>query len=261
MAFLNPNPSLKLKTFTINLQVVSLYEKQNIESEVVSQALYGENFHILEKKNDWILIQLKDDNYTGWILNYSYFNFFKTNYMVNIPCTWVYNSPDIKSYPRIKLFAGSKLKVIELRKSWARVEITEKKLFNGYIPVRHIVKKNKKLNWLNIIKQFENAPYLWGGKTVNGIDCSGLLQLSLKFLGLKIPRDTKDQRNYFKNFILKDKSKILKKGDIIFWKGHVAVILNNKKLIHANAFHMSVKIEQIESALKRINQQYVVIRF
>ncbi len=260
MASLNLNQSIKPNTYTINLQVVSLYEKQNIKSEVVSQALYGENFHVLEKNNDWILIQLKDDNYKGWILNYSYFNFFKTNYMVHLPCTWIYNSPDIKSCPRIKLFAGSKLNVIELNKSWARVEITEKKPIYGYIPVGHIININKKLNWLNIIKQFENAPYLWGGKTINGIDCSGLLQLSLKFLGLKIPRDTKDQRNYFKNFILKDKSKILNKGDIIFWKGHVAVILNKKQLIHANAFHMSVKIERIESALKRINQQYVVIR-
>ena len=70
--------------------------------------------------------------------------------------------------------------------------------------------------------------YLWGGKTINGIDCSGLLQLSMKFLGLKVPRDTKDQKNHFQNFILKDKSKIFntKKGDIIFWKGHVAVALN-----------------------------------
>lgn len=260
MVFLNSNRSLKSKTYTINLQVVSLYEKQDVKSELVSQALYGENFCILEKNNDWILVKLHDDNYKGWILNYRNYNYFKTNYIVNIPCTWVYSSPDIKSYTRIKLFAGSKLNVVELKKSWAKVEIADKKPFYGYIPFNHIVNINEKINWLKIIKQFENAPYLWGGKTVNGIDCSALLQLSIKFLGFKIPRDTKDQKDHFQNFILKDKYKKLQKGDLIFWKGHVAVVLNNKQLIHANAFHMLVKVEKIESALQRINQQYVVIR-
>ena len=99
------------------------------------------------------------------------------------------------------------------------------KFFFGYIPTKHINKINKKLSWLKIIKLFENAPYLWGGKTVNGIDCSGLLQLSMKFFGLNIPRDTKDQKTYFQNFILKSKHKNYNKGDIIFWKGHVAIVL------------------------------------
>ena len=81
-----------------------------------------------------------------------------------------------------------------------------------------------------------------------------------KFTGSNIPRDTKDQKKYFQNFVLKSKHKNYNRGDIIFWKGHVAIVLKKTQLIHANAFHMSVKVERIEIALKRINEQYVVIR-
>tara|TARA_B100000242_G_scaffold97307_1_gene66818 strand:- start:945 stop:1430 length:486 start_codon:yes stop_codon:yes gene_type:complete len=160
----------------------------------------------------------------------------------------------------MKLFAGSKIKIIEFDKTWSKIEIFDKNFFYGYVPTKHIIKINKKLSWIKIIKQFENTPYLWGGKTVNGIDCSGLLQLSMKFTGLNIPRDTNDQKTYFQNFILKSKHKNYNRGDIIFWKGHVAIVLKKTQLIHANAFHMSVKVEEIESTLKRINEQYVVIR-
>ena len=252
--------SLKNNLYTINSEIVSMYKKQDINSEMVSQALYGENFYILKQYNEWTFIQLKDDNYKGWVLNCKYNQFFKSTHLVCITNTWVYDSPNIRSNFIMKLFAGSKINIIESNKTWSKIEIFDKNLFCGYIPTKHIIKINKKLSWLKIIKQFENAPYLWGGKSVNGIDCSGLLQLSMKFIGSNIPRDTKDQKNHFQNFILKSKHKNYNRGDIIFWKGHVAIILKKTQLIHANAFHMSVKVERIENALKRINEQFVVIR-
>ena len=252
--------SLKNNLNIINSEIVSMYRKRDINSEMVSQALYGEEFYVLKKHNEWTFIKLKDDNYKGWVLNCKYNQNFKNTHIVNTPNTWIYVSPDIKSNVILKLFAGSKIKILKCDKTWSKIEIFDEKFFCGYIPTKHIMKINKKLNWLKIIKQFENAPYLWGGKTVNGIDCSGLLQLSMKFTGSNIPRDTKDQKTYFQNFILKSKHNNYNRGDIIFWKGHVAIILKKTQLIHANAFHMSVKVEKIESALKRINEQYVVIR-
>lgn len=252
--------SLKHNLYSINSEIVSMYKIKDINSEMVSQALYGENFYILKKDNDWTFIQLEDDNYKGWVLNCKYNQCFKNTHLVNIPSTWVYVRPDIKSNVIIKLFAGSKIKIIEFDKTWSKIEIFDKNFFYGYIPTKHTIKINKKLSWLKIIQQFEHTPYLWGGKTVNGIDCSGLLQLSMKFIGSKIPRDTIDQKTYFQNFIFKSENKNYKKGDLFFWKGHVAIILNKTQLIHANAFHMSVNIESIETVLKRINEQYIVIR-
>ena len=252
--------SQKNNLYTINSKIVSMYRKRDINSEMVSQALYGENFYVLKKDGEWTFIELEDDKYKGWVLNCKYNQYFTYTHIVNIPSTWVYVRPDIKSSVIMKLFAGSKTKIIEFDKTWSKIEIFDKNFFYGYVPTKHIIKINKKLSWIKIIKQFENTPYLWGGKTVNGIDCSGLLQLSMKFTGLNIPRDTKDQKTYFQNFILKSKHKNYNKGDIIFWKGHVAIVLKKTQLIHANAFHMSVKVEEIESTLKRINEQYVVIR-
>lgn len=250
----------KNNLYTINSEIASMYEKKDVNSEMVSQALFGESFYVLKKHNDWTFIQLKDDNYKGWVLNCKYNHYFKSTHLINIPSTWVYVSPDIKSNVIKKLFAGSKIKIIEFDKTWSKIEFFDKNICFGYIPTKHINKINKKLSWLKIIKQFEDAPYLWGGKTVNGIDCSGLLQLSMKFIGLNIPRDTKDQKTYFQNYILKSKHKNYTRGDIIFWKGHVGIILKKEQLIHANAFHMSVKVERIESTLKRINEKNVVIR-
>ncbi len=251
---------------TINLPVISLYQKASLMSKVTTQALYGENFKVLEKHKKWYLIELKDDNYKGWTSEYNNKIFFETTHIVNVSNTWVLSSPNIKSKPLMKLFSGSKLKVLDFHETWFLVEVYKNKITNGYIPKSHLTKLNKHLHWLKIIKQFQNAPYFWGGKTINGIDCSGLLQLGTKFSGLNIPRDTHDQEKYFKNTIFESKSDNLKifsdfkKGDIIFWKGHVAIIINKNKLIHANAHHMKVKIETIASALKRINQKYIVKR-
>ena len=252
--------SLKNILYTINSEIVSMYRKRDINSQMVSQALYGENFYVLKKQNEWTFIKLEDDSYKGWVLNCKYNQYFKNTHLVKIPSTWVYVKPDIKSNVIIKLFAGSKIKIIKFDNTWSKIEIFDKNCFYGYVPTKHIIKINKKLSWLKIIKQFENTPYLWGGKTVNGIDCSGLLQLSMKFNGSNIPRDTRDQKTYFQNFILKSKLKNYNKGDIIFWRGHVAIVLRKTQLIHANAFHMSVKVERIESVLQRINEQYFVVR-
>ena len=254
------------KLNTICLPKTSIYIKDNLNSEIISQALYGENFKIIKENNNWHFIELQDDSYKGWIFNINKNISFDSTHMISVLNTWVYSSPNIKSKPIIKLFAGSKLKILDFYDSWAIVQIFKKNFVQGFIPKNHIIKSNENANWLKIIKKFENAPYLWGGKTVNGIDCSGLLQVGLKFKGLKIPRDTKDQLKYFKKLIFKSKSESLSNfnsfipGDIIFWDGHVAIIINKKELIHANAFHMTVKIEKIESALKRINQKFIIKR-
>jgi len=99
---------------------------------------------------------------------------------------------------------------------------------------------------------FENTPYLWGGKTVLGLDCSGLIQTTLQASNLILPRNAIDQLNYKCNFLL-DVEKIEDKC-LIFWKGHVALTLQNNKLIHSNSYHMSVVIEDIDQTIQRISK-------
>ena len=105
----------KNNLYTINSEIASMYKKKDVNSEMVSQALYGENFYVLKEHNNWTFIKLKDDNYKGWVLNCKYNHYFKSTHFVNIlvlGCMLV----DIKSNVIKKLFAGSKIKIIEFDK-------------------------------------------------------------------------------------------------------------------------------------------------
>ena len=100
-----------------------------------------------------------------------------------------------------------------------------------------------------VAERFAGTPYLWGGKTSLGIDCSGLVQVSLQAAGVDCPRDTYMQEAHFKSDVaLAD----LRRGDLIFWKGHVAIARDAQSLIHANAHHMMVAIEPVSGAIERI---------
>ena len=110
---------------------------------------------------------------------------------------------------------------------------------------------HKEENFIKIFKKFLNVKYVWGGKTYKGIDCSALLQIFFNYNNLFYPRDTKDQINYSKGSSMKRK---FKKGDIIFWKGHVAMCLNSKKLIHAYGPEKKVLIMPIIKTINRIQE-------
>ena len=110
---------------------------------------------------------------------------------------------------------------------------------------------HKEKNFLKILRLFLKTKYVWGGKTYKGIDCSALLQLFYYYNNSFYPRDTKDQIKYSKKNI---KRKVFKKGDIIFWKGHVAVCINSKKLIHAYGPEKKVLIMPITKTIERIER-------
>ena len=134
--------------------------------------------------------------------------------------------------------------------------IQEKKKFIEYEKNKWIKKKYlKKIdyvekNYLKILKMFINTRYFWGGKSYKGIDCSAILQIYFYFNGKFFPRDTKDQIKYLK----KNKKRNYKKGDIIFWKGHVAICINSKKLIHAYGPKKKVLIMPINYTIKNIER-------
>ncbi len=123
---------------------------------------------------------------------------------------------------------------------------------NKWIKLKDITLINKKeKNFIKIFKLFTNCKYKWGGKTYQGIDCSALVQIFYKFNNKFFPRDTVDQIKYKKGSKIKKK---FKKGDIIFWKGHVAVCIDSKKLIHAYGPEKKVIIMPIHKTIKRIEQ-------
>ena len=222
----------------------NIHKKPSKFSEVTSQILYGEKFKILSKNKNWIKIKTLFDNYIGYIKNAQYVEKFKPNYKVSNLKAKIFKKPNSSSKNWLTL--GSKLSVIDENKNYIKIEK------NKWIKKKDIKKINhKEKDFIKIFKKFLNVKYVWGGKTYKGIDCSALLQIYFNYNNIFCPRDTKDQINYSKGSSMKRK---FKKGDIIFWKGHVAICLNSKQLIHAYGPEKKVIIMPINETINRIQR-------
>ena len=222
----------------------NIYKKPSKTSEVTSQIIYGEKFKILSKNKSWIKIKTFLDNYKGFIKNPKYIEKFRPNYKVFALKARIFKKPGIKANSYLTF--ASKLSVLEQNKNYVRIEK------NKWIKKKDIKKLNHKdRNLIKILKKFLNVKYVWGGKTFKGIDCSALLQIFFYYNNSFYPRDTKDQIKFTKKNLKKRK---FKKGDIIFWKGHVAMCLNSKQLIHAYGPERKVIIMPIIETINRIQK-------
>jgi len=222
----------------------NIYRNPSRRSEVTSQIIYGEKFKILSKNKKWIKIKTSFDNYVGYIKNSKYAEKFKPNYKVSSLKAKIFKKPGIGTNSWLPL--ASKLSVFEQNRNYVK---TEK---NKWIKKTDIKKiDHKENNFAKIFKKFLNVKYVWGGKTFQGIDCSALLQIFFYYNNSFYPRDTKDQIKYTKKNLTKRK---FKKGDVIFWKGHVAMCLNSKQLIHAYGPEKKVIIMPIIETINRIEK-------
>jgi len=225
------------------LPVLNVYKKKTKRSSVVTQLLYGDTFKKLEQKGSWIRIKNDSDNYKGYIKNKKFNLNHKNTHKVYILHANLYSKPNEKSKIKKKLSFGSKVKITQQRGKFLGFD-------KFWIKKNSLKKINfKTKNYFKDINKFINVKYKWGGKHFAGIDCSGLIQLFLNFNNKFCPRDAKDQIKYFKKKI---KLYNIKKNDLIFWKGHVAIVLSKNKLIHAYGPLKKVVIMPIKKTIDRI---------
>ncbi len=218
---------------------INIYERPSINSKISSQIIYGEKFRILKKNKNYLKIETSYDRYIGYIKNKNFIKKFKPTHKVKILKTRIGKSNNFLKF-------SSEIEVLEREKNY----IMFKK--NKWIKKKDITLISKKeKNFIKIFKLFTNCKYKWGGKTHQGIDCSALVQIFYRFNNKFFPRDTVDQIKYKKGRKIKKK---FKKGDIIFWKGHVAVCIDSKKLIHAYGPEKKVIIMPIHETIKRIER-------
>ncbi len=207
-----------------NLSFINVYKKANIKSEIVTQLLYGDQFKKIIEKKSWIKIKNESDQYKGFVKKSNFLSDKKNTHKVYKLSASLYSKPRIKNKVKKKLSFGSKISVIEKKGNFYKFD-------NLWIKKNDLKKINfRSKNIFNNIKKFIGIKYKWGGKHFSGIDCSALVQLHVNFNNRFCPRDTKDQIKFFNNKI---KLKKIKKNDLIFWKGHVAVAISKKKLVHA----------------------------
>ena len=226
-----------------NVSVINVYKKNNIRSEVVTQILYGDTFKKIKKKGIWIKIKNDTDNYKGFIKKKKFTSNQKNTHKVYNLKANLYSKPNTKNKVRKQLSFGSKIKVMGEKNYFYKFD-------NLWIKKKDLKEINYKTkDVFKNINKFINTKYKLGGKHFSGVDCSGLVQLFLNFNNKFCPRDTKDQIKYLKKKIQR---KNVKKNDLFFWKGHVAIAISRKNLIHAYGPFKKVISMNIDTTIKRI---------
>ena len=220
----------------------NIYKRPSTNSEVSSQIIYGEKVRVLGTKNKWIKIRTLSDNYSGYIKKEKLKRKLKIIFKTSKLKTRIFSQNKTKDF----LTFNSRLPVLSKRKNFIEFEKGKWIKKKDLKPINH-----KDVNFVKILNYFRNCRYIWGGKSFKGIDCSALIQLFYLYNNKFFPRDTKDQILFKKG-----KKKIIdfSKGDIIYWKGHVAICLNKKRLIHAYGPKKKVLIMDIKKTIKLINE-------
>ena len=224
-----------------NLSFINVYEKKSTKSKIVTQILYGEFFKSIKSSKSWIQIKNDADDYKGFIVKKEFPSNIKNTHKVCNIFANLYLKPNVKI--KKKLTFGSKISVCEKKNNFYKFD-------NLWIKKNDLKKINYKPKYIfKDIEKFLGKKYKWGGKCYSGIDCSALVQLFFNFSNKFCPRDTKDQIKYFKKKI---KLKNIRKNDLIFWKGHVAIALSRTKLIHAYGPFKKTVIMPINKTIYRI---------
>ena len=230
--------------YTHNSKILNLYDKNN---KIASQLLYGETFSIINKKVGRYHIKTTYDNYSGFIKIKKILKC-KNNptHQIVSKKAFTYKKKNKKIVKNGYLYFGSKIEVKKIDKKFSH---TDKFLIKN----KDILCLKKKINKpLSFLKLFRGTKYFWGGISINGVDCSGMVQSIYKLNGQFFPRDTKDQIKFIKNKISIDKVRM---GDLFFWKGHVGLALNRKFLIHAYGPKKKVIVSKINVIINELQKK------
>jgi cell wall-associated NlpC family hydrolase len=215
-----------------------------------TEALKGERVTIYDENAEgWAWGQLADDGYVGWLPARALAPpGAAVTHKVAALRTLVFPGPSIKLSPVEALPLGARLAIARVEGSLAVTAAA------SYVPAVHLAPIDvNEADFVAVAERFLGVPYLWGGKTTLGIDCSGLVQIALTACGMACPRDSDMQEQALGKPLSADfDGTAPRRGDLVFWSGHVAIVRDRSTLLHANAFHMSVAVEPIAEAVARI---------
>ena len=213
-----------------------------------TEALFGETVTVYDESEGWAWAQLERDHYVGYLPADSLGAPTKSTHRVAALRTHAYPGPAIKLPPRIALSLGARLTIVAREGDFA---VSEDGL---YLWSRHLAELGaREPDPVAVAELFLETPYLWGGRTSEGIDCSALVQTALTAAGVASPRDSDMQEAVLGEPVAIDDPKApLARGDLVFWKGHVGIMRNSSTLLHANGWHMKTVSEPLAEARDRI---------
>ncbi len=213
-----------------------------------TEALFGETVTVYDESEGWAWAQLERDHYVGYLPADSLGAPTESTHRVAALRTHAYPGPAIKLPPRIALSLGARLTIVAREGDFA---VSEDGL---YLWSRHLAELGaREPDPVAVAELFLETPYLWGGRTSEGIDCSALVQTALTAAGVASPRDSDMQEAVLGEPVAIDDPKApLARGDLVFWKGHVGIMRNSSTLLHANGWHMKTVSEPLAEARDRI---------
>jgi cell wall-associated NlpC family hydrolase len=233
-----------------------LRREPRFDATLDTEALLGETVTLYDESEGWAWAQLARDSYVGYMPSEGLAREIAVpTHRISVLRTYVYPEPDGKAPPLALLSLNARV----------AVSGTEGKFLalagGGHVFAGHAAPIGKtERDFVAVAETFLGAPYLWGGRTSIGLDCSGLVQLALEAAGHDAPRDADMQAEELGRAIPWQPSTILRRGDLVFWEGHVGIMVSAKDFLHANAFHMAVEVEPFAAARRRIKQAGYEVR-
>lgn len=235
----------------VKLPIAPLLHRPEPDAPMETQLLFGEIFRVYDEKDGWAFGQSAQDDYVGYVdMRQLAPRVYRPTHVVAALRTFIYPQGDLKSRPAIPLGLNAKIRVIAAKGDYSEIER------GGYVFTGHLAPVGAHVrDFVSVAEELRGTPYLWGGRDSLGIDCSGLVQAALERAGIASLRDTDLQEATLGEALPEPIDfTTLRRGDLVFWKGHVGIMLDGEYLLHANAFHMRVDVERLDIAMTRITR-------
>lgn len=236
----------------VSSAVLSVHKEPRFDSMQVTQLLSGERVRVFDTYEGWAWIQAEQDSYVGYVAADDLSDtLVEPTHRVAVPTTLLFPGPDIKSQPVLVVTMNAQLAVEAIDDRFARLRSGRYAIASHLKPVAE-----QEADFVASAEALLHTPYLWGGKSALGIDCSGLVQLALESAGVACPRDSDMQEEALGRALGHNERKTLGRGDLVFWRGHVGIMRDEATLLHANAHFMQVTSEPFAEAEARIAARY-----
>ena len=221
-----------------------------------TEALFGEALDILERRQGHALVRLTTDGYVGWVaMGENLLSMPEPSHRITSAATFVLAEPAVTSAPLLRLTMGALIQVTATKDGWHQIDLPQGR--RGFVAAQAatVFGQPDGNDATSVAERLMGAPYLWGGRSATGLDCSALVQLALQATGTAAPRNSGDQLAWasVRSTEISIERQAPQRGDLVFWPGHVALCQSDESIIHANAHHHIVASEPLETALARID--------